>query len=374
MTTTPKNLSVLQGDSNFDSVLEEAAIQYSHGDTATALKTVSNAMTKVIGREKGLSDKRLWYILIDMMDDDPSKTELYNKTIDGFVLNFGVTTPPKRFDYTTANPNKFNWGASLSVQNSIALISEDKKRDFIRSLGKSKVCTLDLSRAKIEEEDEFLGRSLSSLWDIIKAISDNKSSVVLMGEARILEEIETALYSEIDFRERKKNGKPASRNNEQVFYKRIADSENAWHIIMEIHQWRGREPEFEKWFDSYIDYWNEAPMGYEPSHVLAITQKGGATTDSFLDGNILPEIISVKEMEEIIVDLEKQYRNHKKIKINFSRTKRVVYDASVRLTSWLKDLKIEKTKCIIVEPSTPVLIILNLTGMLTLCEVKQRRM
>ncbi len=374
MTSTPKNLSVLQGDSNFDSILEEAAIQYSHGDTSTALRTVSNAMTKTIGKEKGLSDKRLWYILIDMMDDDPTKTELYNKTIDGFVLNFGVTTPPKRFNHSLHPPKKHNWGASLSVQNSIALISEDKKRDFIRSLNTSKICTLDLSRAKIEEEDEFLGKSLTSLWDIFKAISEHKTSVVLMGEARLLEEIETALYSEIDFRERRKSGKPASRNTQEVFYKRIADSESAWHIAMEIHQWRGREDEFEKWFDSYIDFWNEAPIGYEPTSVLAITQKDDNNLDPSVHGNILPEVISVKEMDEIIVDLEKQYRTHKKIKINLSRTKRIVYDASVKLTSWLKDLKIDKTQCIVVEPSTPVLIILNLTGMLTLCEVKQRRM
>jgi hypothetical protein len=375
--TSNTQKSVLKGDSNFDSVLEEAAIQYSHGDSSTALKTISNAMTKIIGKEKGLNDKRLWYILMDMLDDDPAKTDVYNKTVEAFILNFAVTPPQKRFSQSPIKVN-YNWSANLSIQNSIALITEDKKRDFIRSLPTAKACTLDLSRTKIDEQDEFLEKSLNSLWEIFKAISDAKKPIVLMGEARFLEELEQYLLTEIDFQNRKKMGKSFSRNDKENFAKKIASYETTWNVVLELHQWRGQEVEFDKWFELYIDFWNKAPIGYELSKVLAITQPNESKESIEKYEDILPEIISDKEMDTIIINLEKQYRNEKKIFINLSKTKRIFYDASVKLASWLKTLqdneKMDRTQCIIFEPSTPVLIILNLTGVLALCHVKQRKL
>lgn len=329
--------------SNFQSVVEEAAIIFASGDESTA----ADMLTRFLIDTKGNADRRVWFMLLDVFHAMGKRAE-FEKIALNYAQKFGASPPSwdfasealKESGVPVTNTKTAGGENVLILEGSVRGDLINRVKSFVTAAKAAKSCKIDVSRLKMEHSD-VAGFSL--LLGAMKDMRKYRVAATLMGENHVakwlLSRIEEAKQSkDVGF---------------QVH----------WLLYLEILQWRGVKEEFEDLSFEYTVTYEESGPDYRDNEVMTIEVTAEIEEQSNEEEVIgLHGEITQNVLNKLMDSMSAAVSTKGIVRVDFNNVLRMDFSTAGMFSASLSSLGVVPQNIIILGASEPIVALMDLVG------------
>lgn len=285
-----------------ENVYNDLILQYIKVAPPLNITEVESQVTTYLNKCKGVTDKKFWYILFDMLVFSENKKK-YDNVSEMFMKTFNLLAPSWR----KIENKQANNGVNLLKFSTLNNVSEARIKDFIKSVKSDELSRLDFSTTQFDDQKDYQN-SIKIINQLLTNIKGE--SVHILGQLNLIKFLEN---------EKRKEKK------------------DYWELLLNLYQLVGEEKKHENLSLEYIDKFNETTPEFNEKYVAKnpITE----TKQSF----VIPNVIDINEMIKLIEEIKQDLTKDKSIiSFNFKDVILIHYGALEELAKFSLNLQTNK--------------------------------
>lgn len=329
----------------------EVAALFSHGH----LDKAADVIIQHLNKEAGAASANVWYLLMDLYQIRDMQNH-FEKTAKMFASVF-KTSPPS-WESLNANDEsgeQIILGRQvLIVEGFPSQISEEKRKDFVMAARTHKMARLDLSRARLDEEDKKRVDDLAILLEVMIKLRKFRVKVILMGENQLVEYLRMAVQA-----------------NEGIFGESIY-----WNTLLEFLQWRGQQESFETLAIAYAQRFGESAPEYEPDGMIATAPRERKEVVDIQEKKgcwILPEQVNDLVLNQMIEKMVQKNLMGESIDFSWANVKQASYEVAVELNQKMMQANIPAHQINFSNVNELFMALFEITGLTHMATIRQKK-
>ncbi len=341
---------------NFQNIVEEAAIIFAGGDDAGA----SEMLTKFLIQTKGNVDKKVWFMLLDVLHAMGKRPE-FERIALSYAQKFGASPPSWDLNapIPTDSVSSQNRAAAsngdnvLVLEGGIKLDVASKIKTFLSSAKSLKSCKIDISRLRLDSSEPAVIQILLSTMKELRRI---KVFSTLMGDNLASKWLHTKVM--------------LGKEKPDVSLKA------PWLLYLEILQWKGDKEQFEDLSFEYTIAFEESGPDFKDDEVMQIEEGepvAEETSEMQTDGIVVHGDITQAVLNKIFESMVESIKAKGVARLDFKNVIRIDFSTAGFFSAHLSSLGLDKSKVIVDSPSEPVWCLLELVGVSHLVDYIPRK-